>query len=193
LVVADEGGKQRVAWSLKTSAVPQPRLAFKPGKAKEEAAEPVERPKINDISREDVLAAIRELYRQDPAPCGREELLELLRDHLGFGALGKNIRQALEGDLLAAVRRGILVQQPDGYAIYCRTIENYHRDLLKKTLLSVVGRTWTSRDDAMVLAARHLGFARTGTKIKAAFKSIINGLIRTGKLETDGGSCIRAS
>lgn len=66
------------------------------------------------MGRDEVLAANPELQRQDAAPCSREELLELLRDHFGFGALGRNVRQSLEGDLLAAVRHGILVQHTTG-------------------------------------------------------------------------------
>ena len=40
-------------------------------------------------------------------------------------------------------------------------------------------------------AARYLGFRRTGSRIKKAFKSAITGLIRQGRLGRDGNS-IRA-
>ena len=40
-------------------------------------------------------------------------------------------------------------------------------------------------------AARHLGFRRTGKRIKSAFKSAINAAIRLGLLERDGPHYIR--
>lgn len=52
--------------------------------------------------------------------------------------------------------------------------------------MSVVGRTWTPRDEAITSATRHLGFERTGKNIKAAFKSALTGLLRQGDLERDG-------
>lgn len=40
--------------------------------------------------------------------------------------------------------------------------------------------------EAIRAAARHLGFKRTGSLIRDAFKSAINGAIRRGLLEYDG-------
>ena len=40
-------------------------------------------------------------------------------------------------------------------------------------------------------AARRLGFRRTGTRITKAFKSVINGAIRRGLLESNGESIRR--
>jgi type I restriction enzyme S subunit len=148
--------------------------------------EPEARPTIENYSREDVLAAIRELYREDPRPCDREQLLALLRDHLGFGALGSKIRGYLEGDLLAAVRRGILERRDNEYYLCCRTIEDYNRDVLKDLFLQAIGRSWLDREEAMQQAARYLGFQRTGSNIKATLKSVVNGLIREGRIEADG-------
>lgn len=66
------------------------------------------------------------------------------------------------------------------------TIVDYPRNLLKKALLSRVGRTWTTRDEAITAAARYLGFARTGSRIEEAFKGAIRRLIRAEALERDG-------
>ena len=54
-----------------------------------------------------------------------------------------------------------------------------------------MGSVWWDRDDAINKAARYLGFARTGSIIYDAFKSIINGLIREGRLESDPDKGIR--
>jgi len=57
---------------------------------------------------------------------------------------------------------------------------------LISALLKGMGRKWWTRDDAIRAAARRLGFHRTGTQIREAFKSAINGAIRRGLLEYDG-------
>jgi hypothetical protein len=48
-----------------------------------------------------------------------------------------------------------------------------------------MGIIWWKREEAMVAAARHLGFRRTGSQINRAFKSAINGAIRRGLLEAN--------
>jgi hypothetical protein len=68
----------------------------------------------------------------------------------------------------------------------CRTIHDYPRELLTNALLAAMGRAWIERDEAIKAAARHLGFRRTGSAIRDAFKSVINGAIRRGLLEYDG-------
>lgn len=75
----------------------------------------------------------------------------------------------------------------------CRTIGDYDRDLLKKVVLGVVGRSWTQRDEAIRTAARHLGFERCGKKINEAFKAALTGLIRQKKLEYMGNEIRRAT
>jgi hypothetical protein len=49
-----------------------------------------------------------------------------------------------------------------------------------------MGRKWWAREDAIRAASRRLGYARTGRRIRDAFKSAINGAIRRGLLEYDG-------
>jgi len=49
-----------------------------------------------------------------------------------------------------------------------------------------MGRKWWAREDAIRAAARRLGYARTGSRIRDTFKSAINGAIRRGLLEYDG-------
>ena len=72
------------------------------------------------------------------------------------------------------------------------SISAFSRDQLKEALLEVVGTDWMERDDAVRLAARYLGFGRTGKRIQAAFKSAINGLKRQNRLESAGTQVRRA-
>jgi hypothetical protein len=44
-------------------------------------------------------------------------------------------------------------------------------------------RVWIEEKEAIVNAARYLGFMRTGENIRQAFKSAIRALIRSGELE----------
>jgi hypothetical protein len=59
--------------------------------------------------------------------------------------------------------------------------------LLKDQFVGVVGPVWRERDGAALLPAAYLGFERTGTVIQQSVASIVNGLIREGRLESDGG------
>ena len=58
-------------------------------------------------------------------------------------------------------------------------------------LLAAMGQGWSDREAAIVAAARHLGFRRTGTNLRAAFKSAINAAIRRDLIETNGPQQIR--
>ena len=48
------------------------------------------------------------------------------------------------------------------------------------------GWGWTERDDSIRMFARWLGYRRTGPWIDEAARSLINGLIRQDRLESDG-------
>lgn len=66
------------------------------------------------------------------------------------------------------------------------SVEDFSRNQLKAALLAVVGTEWIDRDNAIRLAARRLGFERCGSRVRQAFASAVNGLIRQGRLEYDG-------
>ena len=65
-------------------------------------------------------------------------------------------------------------------------INAYTREELISHLLTAMGRKWWAREDAIRAAARRLGYARTGSCIRDAFKFAVNGAIRRGLLEYDG-------
>ncbi len=110
--------------------------------------------------REEVLQTIRQVFSTG-GPRDRETALRDISQALGHQRLGKNVRATLEGDLLAAVRRGVLENTPEGYRLLARTFAEYHRDHLKASFLSAIGRNWVDREEAIRLLTRHLGFART--------------------------------
>jgi hypothetical protein len=102
---------------------------------------------------------------------------------LGFARTGPRIAEAIELALVAAVKRGVIKNERGWLSLDCRQIGDYPRDLLIDTLLSAMGRGWTEREEAVRTAARHLGFRRTGSAIRDAFKSVITGAIRRELLE----------
>jgi hypothetical protein len=143
---------------------------------------------IWDISRDESMALLRELFaRYGPEPFDREELLATMRDFYRLGALGKQIRKELSGDIRAAVLRGILDNTGGRFSLLCRHIGQYDRDLIREQFLAAIGWGWIDRDDAIRQAVRYLGFRRTGSVIRQAFRSAINSAFRCGELKRDGG------
>jgi hypothetical protein len=92
------------------------------------------------------------------------------------------------------VGRGILQNHGGQLSLSTRAIGDYDRDELKKLFLAAInqnGRLWHTRDDAIRLFTRWLGFRRTGSLIEETARSLINGLLREGSLEKDGQDWLR--
>lgn len=150
--------------------------------------EPEPRRSIDDIDRVASLCAIRDLFSRGEARegLGREDALNALSMALGFGRLGQRIRDGLDNDIRTAVTRRILRNEGSMLLLETRSIEDYDREELKSQLLAAVGSAWTEREMAVRSAARRLGFARTGKRIRDAIASAVNGALRQGKLEAAG-------
>ena len=136
------------------------------------------------------MAVIRELFSHG-GPRNREPALQELAVALGAQRLGSRIRDALDNDLRMAVRRGILENSAGQLTLLCRSISEYTVNHLVATLMAAIGNNWSTRSEAVVVAARSLGFRRTGQSIQAAFKSVFNATIRRGLIERDGPDRIR--
>jgi len=142
-------------------------------------------PPIDEIDRTEVLCAIRKLFN-DGGWRDRETTLKELSAALGYRRLGPHIREVLSTDLLTAVRRGILTSESGVYALAFRSVTELPRDILKDRFLTAIGRPWITRHDATRTFARSLGYARNGEQINHTARSLINGLLREGRLESDG-------
>lgn len=149
----------------------------------DEPAEP--RLSVDDIELETILIAIRQAMPLATA-YHREDLIRTIARDLGFARTGSHVRDAIEGALPTAARRKVAYYSGNEVWTGCKTIADYTRDELKSLFLAALGTTWWERPDAIRAATRYLGFARTGSKIEDIWKSIINGLLRTGQLQTDG-------
>lgn len=147
-------------------------------------------PAIADIDRNTLIAALREVFSSGEE-LDREAAIRETARALGFSRTGPRIAEAIDSALLSAVRRGILQNSRGLISLASRDIGDHSRDELYAALLGSMPRGWVERDDAIRAAARYLGFRRTGRAIRDAFKSVINGAIRRGLLEYEGGNIRR--
>lgn len=142
---------------------------------------------LNDTSA--LCAAIRQ-HLCDGETRSRDDAITTLARALGYQRTGSAIRESLDNAIRTGVRRGILQNDDDGLSLRYRTLEQHAEDdrdgLKSQFLASLNGHTWTDRDEAHVAFARWMGFRRTGRKIEEVSASLINGLLREGRLERDG-------
>ena len=138
--------------------------------------------------REELICLLRTLFKNG-ASRQREDAIAEVAGHLGYQRIGSRLREDVEGALRTAVRRGVLENAIDGLVLAAKNITDYHRDFLKEQFLaSLEGRAWRDRDEAIRAFARWMGFQRTTPVIDETARSLINGLIRSGRLESDGSS-----
>jgi hypothetical protein len=145
---------------------------------------------IDQTERAEVLAIIRQIF-DDGFSGDREDTVRAIARELGYQRTGHRIQEILDNDLRTAVRRGILENSNGKLQLLARSITDYERHFLKKQFLAAIDRPWIHRDEAIQTFARWLGFRRTGPLIEETARSLINGLIREGRLESDGSELIR--
>jgi len=144
--------------------------------------------------RDELCAEIRQLF-SGSQPYERDAAIKSLATALGHQRVGTNIREELDNALRTAVRRCILTNENGELKIHYRTMEQYEaedRNGLKDQFLASIGRAWIEREEAATAFARWLGFRRTGPKIEEIAASLINGLIREGRLEKSQNQIRRA-
>ncbi|MGE3843380.1 MAG: type ISP restriction/modification enzyme, partial [Vicinamibacterales bacterium] len=147
---------------------------------------------VEGLDADETACAIRQVFSAGGAR-DREAAVRELSEALGFQRVGPRIRERLDNAIRTAVRRGILENDGAGLRLQARSIEEYDRSFLKDQFLaSLQGRSWTERDEAIRGLARWLGFRRTGPAIEDTARSLINGLIREQRLESDGDRIRRA-
>ena len=147
---------------------------------------------IDQFDRNEILGTIRSVFSAGGSR-DRDQAIRDVAHALPIRRVGSRVRDQLNKDLFTAVLRGVLQNDDGEYTLLCRSIDQYTREHLVEILLTAMGSTWLTRDEAVTAAARHLGFRRTGKDIQAAFKSAINSAIRSGSIERDGAENIRKS
>jgi hypothetical protein len=145
----------------------------------------------SDVDRDDLICNIRQMFRGREVR-NREDVIAELQRLAGDQRIDDQVREELDNGIRTAVRRGILENRGDGLTLFTRNIADYQRDLLKDQFVAAMqGHAWTERDDSIRRFSRWLGFRRTGPSIDDAARSVINGLIREGRLECNGSQIRR--
>lgn len=143
------------------------------------------------IETSDMMARVRQVLGDSQAR-HREVAIRDVAHDLGYQRVSGQVREALDDALRTAVHRGILSNDSGMLRIATRAIDDYDRGFLKDQFLAALdGRGWINRDDAIRGFARWLGFRRTGPSIDETARSLINGLLREGRLESQGGEIRR--
>ena len=106
---------------------------------------------------------------------------------LGYQRLGSRIKETLKGHMRAAIRRGIIEVDGDSVRTLTATMNDYAREELRDTLISVMrkGETY-EREDVIYAVAHHFGFSRVTDAVRDPIKSAINSGIRQGILGYEG-------
>lgn len=151
-----------------------------------EAESPTEEP-----DRDELVCSIRQLLG-DGRSRELESLIRELARELGHSRVDPGIREALERAVRAAARRGVIRRERDEVALLARAITDYEKAFLKEQfLVSLGGKAWRTRDEAIRGFARWMGFRRTGKLIQETGRSLITSLLRAGVLEAGSEGRIR--
>ncbi len=152
-------------------------------------------PNIDELDKNELMARIREVLHEH-GPCDRETAIKQTAYSLGYQRAGRVIAEEINNAIRTAMRRYVLVKvngeiRANGASL--SDMEAEDREFMKKQFLAAIsegGRVWMGRDEAAVRLARWFGFRNTGPRIKETAKSLINGLLRDGRLESEDG-CVR--
>jgi hypothetical protein len=111
-----------------------------------------------------------------------------------IGAIARDVKRKWRErrGLTNAVRRGVVCNDAGHLRPDCRTTGEYPRELLRRVILTVVGRTWYDRESAIHNTAYHLGFRRLGPAIRDTLTSVLRAALRMGLLESAGDLIRRA-
>jgi hypothetical protein len=158
----------------------------KPKKARASSAQDEDKPvRIDETEQNDVLCTIRQMFSEG-LELSRELAFKKIAKELGYDRVGSKIEEILDSDIRTAVKRGILENERGTLKILCKTIEGYEREFLKDQFLASIGRPWVEREEAVRAFTRFMGFRRAGERIQDTVRSLINGLLREDRLESDG-------
>jgi hypothetical protein len=146
----------------------------------------------SDVDHADVIGSIRRAFNRT-TPLDREGAIRHLAEYLKSQQIEGGKYEDLDRAIQTAIQRNILERGPEGLALLSRNIGGYRRDILKDQFMnSIEGHGWMERGDCIRRFARWMGFRRTGPSIEDAGRSVINGLIRDGRLISKGSQIRRA-
>jgi len=132
------------------------------------------------------MCEIRKLFSTGGAR-DRDTAIKELATSLGYARVGPVISETISNTLTTAVKRGVIENEGGSLKLLRRNLYEYFLDFLKDQFLAALeGNSWRERDDAIRGFARWMGYSKTSPQIDEKARSIINGLIREGRLESEG-------
>jgi hypothetical protein len=133
-------------------------------------------------TRDELICSLRQVVGQS-APRSREDVTAELQAFFP----NSQSREDLDSVIRTALRRNILESRGDRLALATRSIIDYRHDFLQDQFVAAMqGRSWIERDESVWRFAIWLGFRRASPFIDGATRSVINGLLRDGRLEARG-------
>ena len=157
-----------------------------------EPAEPSRPTRPDEMEKSDFMSLLREVLTAH-GPCDRDAAIKHAATALGYQRVRGGLAEILSNAIRTAVKRQVIFNERGQFSTGWSSVTDYEKDFLKTQFLAAIsaqGRVWTTREDAIRTFARWLGFRRTGSIIDETARSLINGLLREGRLEKDG-DCIR--
>jgi len=142
------------------------------------------RRKIEDVSEAELMCTIRTALAREVFTV-HEFRLQIAKT-LGFARSSVDTQVVLSQAIRRAVRRGIAQNTQGQLSLVVRNIEGYDREFLKQQLLTAITGPWLDKAEVPTRFARHMGFARVGTKIEESVWSLMRSLVRGGLVEAEG-------
>jgi hypothetical protein len=137
-------------------------------------------------TRDELICSLRRVFRGSEVR-SREEVGAALRTFVVNPSPDDQVGEELDSVIRTALRRNILESRGDKLALGARSIIDYKRDFLEDQFVaSMLGRSWVERDEGVLRFSIWLGFRRASSFIDGAARSVINGLLRDGRLEARG-------
>lgn len=140
----------------------------------------------------DVMCIIRDILAA--GPMSASELIRHTAYGLGYKRAVSGISTALEGVLLGAARRGIIVRTSGMIQLLGHSIGDYDDEHLQTQFLAALSRQGAGlieREQGIRAFARWMGFARTGPVIADVGASLIRKLLRANRLLASGSQIRR--
>jgi len=144
-----------------------------------------------DLDQQVIVAAFRKAFR-NRSEISREDLLKAVASSLGYQRLSAKLRVKLQGDMRAAMMRGIIQSNGDFIVPAARYTEDYDRDDLIKYACSVTKKGKLYEEDTVIRdTLKHLGFQRITKRMRNTVASTIRSGIRKGLFVREKGMIFR--
>jgi len=144
-----------------------------------------------DLNQQTIMASYRKACR-NRYEISREDLLKAVSSNLGYQRLSAKLRVKLQGDMRAAILRGIIRSNGDVIVSATRNAYDYDRDDLIKFVCSVTNKGRLYEEDAVIRdTLLHLGFQRITGRMRNAVASAIRSGIRKGIFVRQKGQIVR--